>query len=60
MTLPSITIALWFRATFNRMVCAGIALYALCIKENVHLEYKDGSSSFLLQANGERRGKRLK
>jgi len=60
MTLPSIAFALWIRTTFNRLICAGIAFYALHTKGDVHLEYKDDSSSFLLKATGECASKELK
>lgn len=50
MTPLHIVIALWIRTMLNRMLCASIAIYALGTKGTVRLEYKDSSSSFLLEA----------
>jgi hypothetical protein len=56
--LPHIALALWLRASVDKLMCGGLVLYALRHKQNVAVKY--GGGTFELVATGNRVPKKLK
>jgi hypothetical protein len=48
--LPPIALALWFKSSFDRLMCWFLVLYALRYKDNVAAKYANGT--FELVATG--------